>query len=813
MKIPDYRVGWRLFISKPVGSPLMLLSLSVGFSVCFLLLIFVWYSLGFDSDIPDANRIFLVKDRFNIEPTPAWRDRAPFPIADVAQKSGMVEAAVAVVSRPALPFRVNDQVSQVDLLIVQPSFTTVFAVNAVQGDLAGTLTHPDQIALTVSTAIKLFGKPDVKGKTVQVYGRTYMVGAMLADRAANTTVNYSALAGMNSTLLPDRQRGIFFNYWDAFAGRIYLKLKPGVATESMVNLLQGASDRSPVASSLKPELREKLGNRKVMDIGLDRFTDIYFDDTITRSQDSGPHGSWKIMGSIAVVAFLILFLVVTNHTNFATIEAINRSREIAIRKVLGITKSKLVMQFLFESLTTTLFSTVGGLIITYLLLPIFSDLVNSRLEDVFNGQFVGLTILLGLVVGLLAGAYPALVAIRTKPPAALAGRGSDAVGGFWLRRVLTVFQFSVAIALSSTALVITWQAEFASHESQGFDPTHMLVIDLPDANRNSMRNPVTRNLRDAIAHSPGVVGVATSQDPMGVAAGGGHSEFYRSDGKSANLVNRQISPNFFDVLDVQAIAGRLFNSTLDRESDQMTEVSSIVINAAAARALGYASPLEAVGQMISVDLDEDGMRSVRVVGIAPDIRQESLHELPSPSAYWPNAYASTLTVRYTGNLTDLEDTVSRLVRLYLPDEIVNVRHAQSYFDENYDSDRRTSRLLVLASMFSIFISAFGIYVLSTYSVQRLGKQIAIRKLYGALYGDIAGLVGREFLLLVVMGAAIGLPIAASINTTYLTTFIRQAPVGVWPLILPAMLAIFIAFIATSQQVIKAMKTHPAQVLL
>lgn len=810
----DFKIGWRVLISKPLGSPLTLLSLSVGFSVCFLLLLFVCYSLKFDSDVPDANRLFLVKDKFNIQPTPEWRDRAPFPIADAALKSELVEESVAVVSRPDVPFRVNDQISRLNLLITQPSFVQVFGVHPIQGDLVATLIHPDQIALTENSAIKLFGKSDAIGKKVQIYDRTYEIGAILPDRAANTTVNYSALAGIGSSLLPEKLSEIFFNNWDAFAGRVYLKLKPGALQKTVANFLQDAADRSSVASKLKPEIRAKLGGKKAMEIGLDRFTDIYFDDSITESQDNGPHGSWQILLSIALVALLVLFLVVTNYTNFATMQAVSRNKEIAIRKVLGVTKPKLVILFLLESLTMTLLATFCGLLISYLLLPIFSGLLNSQIEQAFNVQFLCFAMLLGFTVGILAGAYPAWIAIRIKPQAALAARGGDAISGVWVRRILTVVQFSVVIALSSIALVIAWQTEFASHESQGFDPAHMLVVEFPDARRNSMKNPIARNLRDAVSHIPGVVGVGTSQNPLGRSAGGGYSEFLRADGKSAMVTNRMISPNFFDVLGVKPLAGRLFSAAQDAEGEDMLETTSIVINVAASRALRFPTPVEAIDQFISVNLDSDsGLQSLRIVGIAPDIKQESLHELPSPSVYWPNRYTSTLTVKYLGNVSDLEENISKLVQSYLPNEIVNIRNAQSYFNENYETDLRMSKLLGLASIFSIIISAFGIYVLSTYSVERMYKQIAIRKLYGALHRDIASLVGKEFLLLVMIGAAIGLPIATVINSNYLSTFVSHAPVGIWPLILPLVIAVVVAFLATSQQVLKAMRTHPAHALL
>jgi putative ABC transport system permease protein len=813
MKLRDFRIGWRLLIKEPGYSAVVLLGLSIGFAVCFLLLGYVRYSLSYDNTVPQADRVFLIEHKLNTIGKADWLELTPLPFLAVAQKSGLLETS-SLTSLQQVPFKVNNHVNQIDLLLVHPSFQQMLAIHPLEGDLQDALTRPDHLAVTESTAIKLFGDLHVVGKTVRINDKPYVISALLRDPPTNSSIGYAALGGVENTVWPEDDRKFLLDAWANIGdNKIFVKLKPGVSAQTLNQILQEASDHSPYASKLEPEVLQKLGQKKVMEIRLVSLPDMYFDSATNNAPGSSPHGDRRTVFGLAAVAVLILLLAATNYVNLATVRTLGRQREIAVRKVMGASINRLVSQFLAESLLVALIATVVGLLVARLLLPLFSDLVNRQLEHVFTPMSILGAIVLGFVVGILAGIYPAWVAIRVRPPQTLAGRGSsETSGGLWLRRVLTVLQFSTAMGLTSVTLAIAWQTYYATQANPGFDPAPMLVLDLPDG----LTNPASKSLHDALERVPGVTGVAVSASPVGRKFVGGNSYLVRDDGSRATVVWRPVSSNFFEVFGLHPVAGRLFDKKTDRDDFSEDELKAakedvIVLNLAAVHALGYATPEAAIGQILTTKRGQDTFAN-HVIGVAPDIRHENLHEAPRTIAYVPMNRVSVLTVKTSGDVAALESEANKLVQKYFPDDVVEIRREQSYFAENYADDLRLAKLLGLASLIAIAIASFGIYVLSTYSVQRLSKQIVIRKLFGAKHIDIVKLVGREFIVLIIVGGLIGLPIATLINQRYLATFVEQAPVGVWTLVAALVVALLATFVSTLRHTLIALRMAPAFIL-
>jgi predicted lysophospholipase L1 biosynthesis ABC-type transport system permease subunit len=268
-----------------------------------------------------------------------------------------------------------------------------------------------------------------------------------------------------------------------------------------------------------------------------------------------------------------------------------------------------------------------------------------------------------------------------------------------------------------------------------------------------------------------------------------------------------VSTNFFTVLGLTPLAGRLFDPKVDDE----TKPNVVVVNASAARALGYATPQAAVGQLARVGNGPDAL-SARIVGVAPDIRYESLRQRPQPMMYLPSAETTVLTIKGGADHAVLEREVDALQRQYFPTDPVRVRRMADYYAENYLDDLRVAKLLGLSALTAIAIAAFGIYVLSAHNVQRLTRQIVLRKLYGAGRGAIAALVAREVVILIGVGALLGLPLAALSNHRYLAGFVERAPIGGWTLLAALLVAVLVTFVSTLRHALAAVKIAPAKAL-
>jgi len=803
MNLRDFRIGWRLLIKEPAYSVLVVASLAIGFAVCFLLLGFVNYSVSYDRQFHQSEQVHLVKFRPNIVSQPRWLESAPLPFMGVASRSGMV-SEVAGVTQFSSSVRVGDHVQLVKLLAVSSSFKDIFSIEALEGDVKSVLSRPDTIALTQEAASRLFGDAGVLGKTVMIDGRSYLVSALLKDPPRNSTVQYEALAGFQTTIWPAEERQRLLENWGAIGSKIYVKLKPGISADTLEKFMQDAADQSPLLSHLPVEALQKLGQKKALEIKLGALPDQYFDDDTAGSPGGSEHGNKRQVFGLATVALLILALAATNYVNLATVRTIKRKREVGMLKVLGISAHRVATQFLAESMTVSLIGAMLGLGLACLFQPVFSDLVNRRLDSMFTPFTVLLGIVFGIVVGLISGIYPAWLALRVRASQVLAGRGnSESAGGALLRRTLTVLQFGTAIGLAALTTSIAWQTNYATQINPGFDPHPLLAIELP----SDMTAPTNRAFRDLVARLPGVTGVAATGEMIGNSSVG-KSLAVSTGGGNSMILSRGVSREFFQVYGIDPVAGRAFDPAKDPEEN----ADVVVLNTAAIPALGFASAEAAIGQLINIGKRGGKIVARQIIGIVPDIRYQSARYSPQPLIYQISQETPVLTVRTEGDVKQVEQEVEELWRRHYPNEVLLMKRVQSAIADNYADEIRLAKILTASTIIAFAIAAFGIYVLSAYSVERRAKEIVLRKLHGANKRSIAVLMGREFGFLVSLGAVLGLPVAALGTANYLSAFVDRAPIGPWALIFAFCAAALIAFLSTLRHSLMALHIPPTRAL-
>ena len=762
MNLRDFRIGWRLLLQQPAYSIVVIGGLAVGFAACFLLFGYVDFCLNYNRAVPDNDRVAVVKQRINVFPRPEWQAWAFMPLRDVALASGMVTAA-SVAAPIDKPLRAGNILSAVTLYAVDPAYPAMFGIAAAEGDLAAALSHPDGLALTRAGAHKLFGNGPALGRNVRVEDTVLQVRALLPDPPANGTAQFEALVGTGSSAWAGRDTAI--SNWGR--GIVYMKLKPDASKAALTALLQEASERAPINQRVRSSsLGKGLNGRNVADIELLPLRDIYFDEGLAESRQRAEYGRRSSVYGMAAGGLLILLLAAINYINLATVRTLRRQREIGVRKLLGASSIRLVRQFLSEAVLTTLLAAVAGLMLAWLMLPIFSDLMDRQLGGMFTPARCLAALCFAVLVGLLAGAYPAWLARHALPGPALAGRGnSETVAGLWVRRVLTVLQFSSAMAFSATALAVSWQTYFASHASPGFDTTHLLVLNLPDG---SAGKPPAVAFIEQLRRLPGVRGVEAISEAVGRDGMKLTNVITARDGTEMPVEAKYISPNWFGLMGLDARFGTLFNPAADPYGT--TDSAGVVLNAAATLALGYTVPQDAVGQALP--------SGSRINGIAPDIRFNGLRQ-PSKALIYRVRAAGVLNIRVSDGL-DIA-SIEPLWRRQFPNEIMEIATQQAVLTEGYAEDARLTRMLAVTSLTAIALAAFGIYVLSAYSVQRSRREIVMRKLHGARRVDIALMMGREFSSLVGAGALIGLPLAAVAIERYLASYTDRAPIGMWTL--------------------------------
>lgn len=813
MTLRDFRIGWRTLVQDPAYSLVVIVGLGVGLAAALLLFGFVRYSWQYNAQVPGVENVYVVKQRYNVDPKSPWFDQAPVLLRIAAARQPGVAAATGFVptrpqSNSGLAVNIDGQLRQLHSLTVLPGFADMLGLQAIQGNLKAALEQPENFAISEEAAIRLFGTASVLGRTVHVEGKLLRVGAVLQSPPTNTTIPFEALVGIHSVLVDKVFREQMLTGEQGWWGKLLVRVQPGASLPAITAALQEAVDRAPVYQSVAPEVKQRLGNRKVMDVALSPLREAYFDLDVAENHISAPgeRANPVVVAGLGAIAILILALAAINYVNLAAVRVLRRQREVAMRKVLGASVRQIVLQLLAESMLVAMVATGLGLLLAWMALPVFSELVNRKLEGMLSPANIGAVLALGGMLGALTAAYPAWIAICVRPNQVLAGKGdSESMRGRRLRQVMTVLQVATAMAFASITLAIAWQTEFAMGASPGFDPAPLLIVDLPEPKDDAK----VRGLIAALSAQPGVEGIAISDDAVGRSQSAWFRDLRRPGGTNAAMEMKTLSANFFQLYRIKAEAGRLFDPRLDKEGDP----APLILNAIAARELGFATPAAALGQ--TIDLTGSGGKVVhkRVVGIAPELRFQSLHEAPRAMAYELGTGGYTLSVRSgAGALSQAERAVQASWPKYFPDAMVRMYHAKNILAANYAEEARIAKLLAVATGIALAIAVFGTYVLSAHTVQRRAKEIVLRKLYGARRPDIGLLVVREIGTLTLVAAGIGLPLAAVAIERYLATYVEHAPIGYWTLLMALAATLAIALVAVARHAWIAMRMMPSDAL-
>lgn len=795
MNVRDFRVGWRLLIKEPAYSGAAIAGLAIGLAVCILLLGYVRYCFTYNRHLQDSAQVFAVKERRNVMPRPEWTARAPEALREVALAS--VPGASATRARTVdVAAHYGAVTTALELRVVDANYLSFFGKAALAGDGNAALARPDALVLSRSKALQLFGRADALGMVLHIDGAPFAVRAILPDEPGNSTVGFDALLGAGK------------HGWDETPGpgpvdpawrnmqQLYVKLPAGADPAALAAVLQAAVARN-IDARYPAVWRERMHGAPMTEIAVAPLTALYFDESLLRSRAGAQFGNRPLVIALGGLALLILLLASTNYVNLAAVRTVSRQREIGVRKALGAGPGRLASQFIAESLLVCMLATLAtlvALVLAWLAAPLFGELVNRSMTGMLDAPLCMGALALGALTGVLSALYPAWIALRLPVGETLNERsGSESRGALRLRRIVTVFQCGTAISLIGVTMAVLWQADYASQANPGFDPAPLLVLTLPGEPDNAAAHAFQVDL----ARLPQVDGVAAISEAVG-RDGNKLVRNVTTAGASLAIEIKPVSANFFQLLGLRADMGRVFDAGLDLAGSK-----NVILNASGARALGFARPEDALGRLINVDS--------LIVGIAPDLRYRTLREKPEPMMYEMNAAQSVLLVK-TGDKAAATAALARLWQRHFPDAVFEALPAAGIFAANYSEDRRLGKILTSASVVATLLAGFGIYVLSAYSVKRRAREIVLRKIHGATRSDIGRLVVREFIVLLAVGAVLGIALALLATERYLPAFVERAPMGAWPALIALCCVAVAATAAITRHTLRAMQMLPATAL-
>jgi putative ABC transport system permease protein len=774
----------------------------VGFAVgmtCFILiLIYVLYETSYDKFFPDSDRIYrLAIERKYPDKIRNW-GRTAFPVAatfkeefpEILLGTRLINNNISLLVTYQDKHIYNERV-----MFADANFFEVFKVPFIEGDPQAALARPNCVVLTETTAEVVFGDEPAMSKTLNINNLDYTVTGITQDIPHNSHFHYDYL--LSTLTIPAFRGQQWINAWGAFT---YFLVQEGTDARILESKFP-----EMVTKYMAPEVVDEVGTSFEDFVAggngyryfLQRLTDIHL--TSHLDQEIEPNGSITYVYLFSVISVFVLLIACINFMNLSTARSSNRAREVGIRKTVGSSRRQIVFQFLFESILMSLVSLVIAVLLVELLLPVFNSLTGRELDiQYFNNAYVlpGL-ILYILLVGILAGSYPAFFLSSFRPVRVLKGNLQRGTLNNRLRNGLVVFQFAISIVLIVSTLVVNSQINYMLNKDLGFDKEYVVVI------RNAIvLGDQVEAFKQSLLALPSVLSTSGSLNfPGGAFDGNVHRPVGTTDDQATSISMIVADYDYVQTMGMELIAGR----NLSREFGN--ERNSYVLNEKAVRMLGLEKPVDA--------RITDHNRIYTVVGVLKDFHFKSLHNEISPLAYalGPPSRAGFVSVRVAPQ--NLSKTVSSLEKVW--HEFSGERPFEfTFLDEDlmiqYEAEQKTKQLSGIFSAIAVFIGCLGLFGLAAFTAEKRTKEIGIRKVLGASIPKITFLLVKDFTRLVGIAFVIATPIAYFAMHDWLQKFAYYIDMSVLPFVLAGLAALGIALLTVGYQAFKAAFRDPVDSL-
>ena len=814
------KIAWRNLWKNPVYSGINIAGLAIGVAACLLITLFVRDERSFDRFLPDADRIFQVNVDGNFGGNEFVTGNTPPPVGKTMMREF---AEVEAFTRTFQPYdavvqrkqngRALHYFTEPNIMAVDSNFLDVFRFGLLMGNTATCLREPNTVVVTEQTARKYFGSPNVLNQLLYINDKPTRITGVLRNVPSQSTLQFDFLVPMH-----DYQLVTYFDWsWVWLQVATYVRLNQQVAQQP--ERLQALEAKFPaMVREHATAAFDRIGQPfdKFLQKGgrwnlrLQRLTDVHlYSNRIGTAYTN--LGDSKQVKTFAVVALIIIVLACVNFMNLATARSVRRAREVGVRKALGSTKRKLVEQFLTESMLYSVLATVLGLGLAVLLLPLFNELAGktSTVADVWSANALATVGSLALLIGLLAGSYPAFYLTSFNPVQTLKnGLFRSGWGHQFVRNGLVVFQFSMSTALIVGTLVVFAQLRFAQTKDLGLNKENVLI--LPNANYLGTQQEA---FRQEVLRLPSVVKASRSTS---VPLKGGFGDFYvpeqtRTDRRVAKdllLYSYMTDEDLVPTLTIKLTQGRNFSKTF-------ADSSSVILNEAAVKQIGWKNP---IGRTLAYP-GSGFNQTFTVVGVMKNFDMASVRFPTDPFALFhvssktfQEPKSNVLIRLRTGDAKIAVASVEALWKRFAPGTPFDYTFLDREFASAYRTEQQTSRVFGTFTGLAIFIACLGLFGLATFNAEQRKKEIGVRKVLGANIASIVTLLSKDFLKLVLIAIVIASPLAYYAMNRWLQDFAYHINLSGWVFVLAGLLAAGIALMTVSYQSIKAALMNPVKSL-
>lgn len=798
----NLKVAWRGLVKHKMYSFIKIGGLAIGIAGCLLISLFVIDELGHDQNYPDADQIYRL---INVDDSPGYGERwtAHQPLVAQLMKSEFPEVEMAGRLIPYNWFAGGDnQVRRSDrkqnayedsFAYMDQELLEMLRPEMVYGSVEDALTQPNSVLITRAKSEKYFQDENPIGKTLifdENTENTWTVGGVMENPDPYSHIQFDFLLSLTSQEFWDGEQ----TSWCCSNYNIYFKVAQGTNPQELQAKMTLRMKEGYLAY-----LRER-GDQDADTIEeyfwyyLQPVTDIHLYSK--NIYDILKHGDIKIVWLFSAIALFVLLLACINFINLSTAKSANRAKEVGLRKVVGSFRSNLIGQFLTESILVTFISTVFGVVIAYLLMPAFNTISGKSLEMPFTEWWlVPSMLILAIVVGTIAGIYPAFYLSAFKPIEVISGKVSKGSKTSTLRSVMVIFQFTCSVILIVGSIVVYQQMQFMLSKDLGYDKEHIIMIQ----GANSVGDKLDL-LQNELEKIPEVKSVSASNYLPVSGTKRDQNEFWKEGkrriDKGIGAQVWRVDDNYIETLGMNLLEGRDFEKSTLRDSN------SLIINETMAFELGLEDP---IGARI------ENWETWTVVGVIEDFHFESMREEIGPLALALGRYGSVIPIKVKTN--DMKSTLSSITSTWdeiMPNQPIRYSFLDEVFASMYEDVQRTGDVFTGFALLAIFVACLGLFGLSAFMVEQRSKEISIRKVLGASVKMIFSLLTINFMKLVAISLLIAIPISYLFMNEWLLDFEFYIEISWLVFVIASVIITVIAIATVSYESLKAAVVNPAK---
>ncbi len=810
-----FTLAIRNLLKRKMYSFINIFGLAIGVAVCLVILKYVDFELSYDSFHEKAHQIYRTTTtnyrNGELRGTGILSGYAQGP----AMEADLPEVKTYVRTHPMYggavftfkrefgepsSFHEDD-----NTLWADSTFFDVFTFKAVEGDLKAALDRPNTIVLTKKAASRYF-RPDEDplGKIIEVAGGwsdgSFEVTAIIEDVPGNSHFNFQFILPMHNLL----QNGQYAEDEDSGWGWnnfiTYIELHPGtpmaIGAKKVEEKLPAFVDKYQGKDLAESNSKNVISLQPILSIHLNPGL----------RHESTPTVSSGTIYFFIIISIFILAIAWVNYINLSTALAMERAREVGIKKAVGAYRSQLISQFALESLLVNFLGVVIAVVIAMGLLPVLGEIVGKNFSfDFTDWRFWSILVLLFLTGSLISGAYPAFVLSSFNTTEVLKGKSEKIVKGFSLRKALVVFQFASSLILIAGTFAIYRQLMYMRDQPKGLTMEQMLIINGPSVLDQSIAKERLTSMKNELKKIPGVINVATSA----AIPGGGYNwgtgirrdGTEREESKSGSIV--WVDPDFTETYGITVLAGRQFSPEIK------SDMESVLINEAAITAFGLGDPDNALKEHLIFGGD-----TVAILGVLKNFHWTSLKSEHTPFLF----KADTISRRNysihlsSNNMNEMIKQVEAKNSEIFPGNPFDFYFLDDFFNNQYKTDQQFGKIFSMFALLAIIIACLGLWGLASFTTAQKLKEIGIRKVLGASVQSIMSLLSWQFLKLVLVASVIALPLAWCGVSTWLDNFAFRIGLQWDLLVVPLAILTVIALGTVSLQILRGASINPAKIL-